>query len=144
MSLAPPRWTEEQLNEQATISAAAFRTERLAPTESWKKNYSKARAGFEALFSQLGELAPESLSDANVAQAYKLRLGESLRYLAGPPISDDDLKVIADVSTLAPGVVSSSPESVRKIFSVIEKVIDPYRFPWVLEKRSPTGPGAWS
>jgi hypothetical protein len=26
----------------------------------------------------------------------------------------------------------------RKVFSVIEQTIDPYRFPWILEKRAPT------
>lgn len=138
MSKAPPRWTSKQLAADAEKSAAAFRIERLAPTEAWKQHFIKSREGFAALFRELGELGPDKISDATLASAYKLNLGEALRYLSGPPISDDDLKILAEVPTLAPGILSHDKTKLRKVFTVIEQTIDPYRFPWVLEKRAPT------
>jgi len=129
MSKAPPRWTAKELAADAEKSAAAFRTERLAPTEAWKQHFTKSRERFVALFKELGELAANKISDAALASAYKLNLGEALRYLSGPPISDDDLKVLAEVPTLAPGVLSHDKAKLRKVFAVIEQTIDPYRFP---------------
>lgn len=138
MTKSPPRWTAKQLSAEADKSAAAFRAERLAPTEAWKQHFTKAKERFAALFKELGELAPNRISDAALASAYELKLGEALRYLSGPPISDDDLQVLADVPTLAPGTLINDATKLRKVFRVIEQTIDPYRFPWIVEKRPPT------
>jgi XamI-like restriction endonuclease len=138
MTKSPPRWTARQLSAEADKSAAAFRAERLAPTEAWKQHFTKAKERFAALFKELGELAPNRISDAALASAYKLNLGEALRYLSGPPISDDDLQVLADVPTLAPSTLSNDTTKLRRVFRVIEQTIDPYRFPWIVEKRPPT------
>jgi hypothetical protein len=73
-----------------------------------------------------------------LALAYQGNLGEALRYLAGPPISDDDLRVLADVPSLTPGVLIADKAILRKVFNVIERTIDPFRFPWVVEQRRPT------
>jgi hypothetical protein len=139
MNKAPPRWTAKQLAVDAEKSAAAFRVERLAPTEAWKQHVQQSRKRFDALFEQLGALAPDKISDETLALAYKGNLGEALRYLSGPPISDDDLKVLAKVPTLAPGVLGANKANLRNVFAVIEKTIDPFRFPWVVERRAPTG-----
>jgi XamI restriction endonuclease len=138
MSKMPLRWTAKQLHSDAAKSAAAFRSERLAPTEAWKEHFTKSNQRFVALFKELGELAPGRISDEALTSAYKLNLGEAVRYLSGPPISDDDLKVLANVPSLAPGVLVRDKAKLRQVFSIIEKTIDPYRFPWVVEGRSPT------
>jgi hypothetical protein len=91
MTRAAPRWSGAELAEDATTAAAQFRTERLAITDAWSSHYSQARAKFELLFETLDDLQKEAISDARLAEAYGLGLGEALRYLAGPPISDDDL-----------------------------------------------------
>jgi len=138
MNKIPPRWTAKQFAVDAEKSAAAFRVSRLAPTEAWKQHFTKSREHFTALFAQLGALAPDKISDASLAAAYKGNLGEVVRYLSGPPISEDDLKVLAEVTTLAPRVLSGDKVKLRKVFSVIEQTIDPYRFPWIVEGRAPT------
>jgi hypothetical protein len=43
MTSAPPRWTTSELAEDAATSAAQFRTERLAVTDSWAIHYNQAR-----------------------------------------------------------------------------------------------------
>jgi hypothetical protein len=138
MNSHPPRWTTDELREGADIAASNFRNARLSPTAAWTGHYQHARAKFEALFAQLGDLDPQHFTDSALSLAYKGQLGEALRYLAGPPISDDDLKVIADVSSLASNVLAVDHEAIRKVFNVIETVIDPFRFPWVIAQRAPT------
>lgn len=138
MSSRPPIWTEEELAFDIEVSSCNFRNERLAPTDSWQDHYHQARGKFEALFRQFDDLQLHNLSDDALALAFKYKLGEVLRYLAGPPISDDDLKVLAEVESLAPGVISKDHAAIRKVFGIIEQVIDPFRFPWVAENRRPT------
>jgi XamI restriction endonuclease len=137
MNRQPPRYSKKQLASDAEISAAAFRKERLAPTEAWKSHYTKSHELFTALFEKLDALAPEGITSATLASVYSGKLGEALRYLSGPPISDDDLKVLSEVASFAPGIISTDAVKLKKVYSVIEKTIDPYRFPWVLEKRAP-------
>ncbi|MGN4073171.1 XamI family restriction endonuclease [Burkholderia gladioli] len=133
-----PRWTTAELAEDAATASSQFRAERLAVSGSWELHYKHARGKFEQLFSKLSDLNPSAITDKNLADAYGLGLGEALRYLAGPPISDDDLQVIADVESIAPGVLKKNPEALRKVFDVIERVIDPHRFPWTEAGIAPT------
>ncbi len=138
MTSTPPRWTHAELAEDAAASAAQFRAERLAISGSWEAHYTHARDKFDLLFQQLSDLNPGAITDDKLAEAYGLGLGEALRYLAGPPISDDDLQVIADVDSMAPGVLKKNPKALRKVFEVIERVIDPKRFPWMAAGGTPT------
>lgn len=138
MTSQPPRWTEGELSEDAAFSSSQFRDARLAVTDSWDNHYDEARKKFERLFKTLKDLNPDTITDESLAKTYTLGLGEALRYLAGPPISNDDLKVIADVESIAPGVLKKSPAELRKVFDVISRVIDPHRFPWIEAGESPT------
>lgn len=134
----PPKWTHDELAAEAVVSEGLFRTGRLDITDAWAAHYSEARAKFELLFTKLGDLRADSITDASLSAVYGEKLGEALRYLAGPPISDDDLKVIAHVSSLTPSVLARDAEKVRKVYEVIERVIDPFRFPWFAGGGAPT------
>jgi hypothetical protein len=134
-----PRWSEDELTQDSVISARQFRAARLSPSPAWLEQCGKAQQKFKALFENLGDWDPDKCRDvSNLSRAYKENLGEALRYLAGPPISDDDLRVIAEVNSLAPGVLSRDNAALAKVFGVIERIIDPFRFPWVVEHRAPT------
>ncbi len=138
MTTFPLRWTAQALADAAALSAAQFRAERLAVSDSWATHYNQARDKFDLLFEKLSNLDSEAISDENLAEAYGLGLGEALRYLAGPPISDDDLRVIADVESISPGILKNNPEALRKVFGVIERVLDPHRFPWMAAGKAPS------
>jgi XamI restriction endonuclease len=138
MTSLPARWTAVELTKDAATSSAQFRTERLAVSDAWATHYNAARGKFELLFAKLNDLNPGAITDASLAEAYGLGLGEAVRYLAGPPISDDDLQIIADVDSIAPGVLQKDPEALRKVFGVIERVMDPHRFPWMEAGTAPT------
>lgn len=136
----PRRWNEAQLKKQAKLSEDLFRTGRLEASEAWAINYKAAREKFERLLEILQDLDPEHIHDTNLAKVYSEKLGEALRYLAGPPISDDDLQTIADVASLAPTALSKDLEALRKVYGVIKRVIDPYRFPWFGSGKPPSRP----
>ncbi len=134
----PPRWTEAELAEDATISADNFRSSRLAPSDLWANHYNSAYEKFEVLLEKLNDLNPGQITDAKLADVYTSKLGEALRYLAGPPISEDDLQVLSDVESLAPGVLSKDIVSLRKVYDIIARVVDPFRFPWIVAGTEPT------
>ncbi len=138
MTSAPLRWSTAELDAAATTSASQFRAERLAISGAWAKQYEEARAKFEQLFATLNDLQQVAVSDDDLAQVYDHDLGDALRYLAGPPISDDDLRVVADVDSVAAGVLKKDPEALRKVFAVIARVLDPYRFPWMATGSAPS------
>ena len=66
------------------------------------------------------------------------RLLEAFRYLAGPPISADDLKVLADARSLTKSHLERAPEDVQRLIGVVRQVLDRRRFAWVVENREPT------
>lgn len=138
MSKYPVRWSDEELANDAIKSAAQFRAERLAISDSWETHYTEARGKFELLLSTLGDLRANAITDETLATAWGNGLGEALRYLAGPPISDDDLQVIANVESLAPGVLRRDVEASRRVFEVISRVIDAHRFPWIRDGGAPS------
>lgn len=61
---------------------------------------------------------------------------EALRYLAGPPISEDDLKTLAEAS-LAPSRLAADPEMARRVIETIMTALDHRRFPWAVDGREP-------
>ena len=69
-----------------------------------------------------------------------VREGDSLtafRYLAAPPVSEDDLKTLAG-STLSAAALHGNPEEASRIRKIVLHIIDPHRFPWIGEDRAPT------
>lgn len=68
-----------------------------------------------------------------------MRDGDSRRafcYLTAPPISEDDLKTLAEAS-LAPAPLRANPESAKRIRDIVFRILDPHRFPWIGENRDP-------
>ena len=131
----PPVWTEEQLTADLSKSVELFRKERLEEDVSEYGVYFDQFLGhFETLIektvdlTQLEQNALDILTDAN--------LFTSFRYLAGPPISEDDLETIAE-ATLSPTKLKADPKMVDRVVQVIMAGLDRRRFPWVVEKREP-------
>lgn len=66
------------------------------------------------------------------------RLLEALRYLAGPPISADDLKTLVGTRGLSRGRLQRDEGLIRRIIDTVLIGLDKRRFPWVLENREPS------
>jgi hypothetical protein len=138
MTRSPTRWATEELAEEAAAAAQRFRAERMAVSNSWETHYNQAQNKFNSLFEKLSRLEPGAITHDKLVDVHVSGLGEALRYLAGPPISEADLQVIAGVDSMALGVLKRSPDALRRVFGVIENVIDPHRFPWVKAGLAPT------
>lgn len=132
----PPRWNGEQLEHDRLLAIELFRTERLQePLEDYLDAFDEYRTHVETLLeatvdlTQLSEHAIEVLTDT--------RLLEAFRYLAGPPISRDDLAILAE-ATLSPQRLRAEPELVQRVVHVVLLGLDRRRFVWVSEDREPT------
>lgn len=120
------------LQELAALRLEAiknFRAERLEePLEDYLEAFDTYLGTTEELLeasvdlTELGERATEIATNKSLLK--------TLRYIAAPPISDDDLKVLADVKSLAPGALKKNAAAIRDIVQTIMVAIDRKRFTW--------------
>jgi hypothetical protein len=136
MPIPPPRWTEADLEAARQTAIEAFRTERMQePLEAYLEAFDEYRGAVEELLEATVDLT--QLSDASEQVLTDSALLEAVRYLAGPPISSDDLKVLANVESLAAGRLRADPEMAQSVIDTVLLALDRRRFPWVAEARDP-------
>lgn len=132
----PPRWTDEELEADRQAAIAKFRRERLEePLEQYLENFDAYRGDVEELLEATIDLTQLSPLDPAVLSNKRLIL--ALRYMAGPPISEDDLKVLAEEASLAPSRLKKDPGMAQKVVDTVLIAIDRGRFPWIVEGREP-------
>jgi len=132
----PPRWSADDFQRDRDLAADTFRKERMSePLEVYGEVYEARRDAFDDLVERTVDLtllrymAVEVLSDP--------ALLEVVRYVAGPPISADDLMTVAEAS-LAQSRLAASPEMAERVMETILLGLDARRFPWLNEGRPPT------
>jgi len=132
----PPQWTSEELEQDRLQAIELFRRRRMEePLEQYLAHFDECQGAVEELLeatvdlSELGPSLPELLSEP--------RLLEVFRYLAGPPLSADDLKVVAETQ-LSRQSLRKNPAAIERMRSVVLSGLDRRRFPWVIEAREPT------
>jgi hypothetical protein len=131
-----PPWDTDRLETDRQAAIEVFRKERMTePLEQYVEAFDDYRGAVEDLLettvdlSQLAYLAVDVLTDPALLDA--------VRYLAGPPLSRDDLQVIAEVTSLAPGRLRAEPDMARQVIETVLLGLDRRRFPWVVEDREP-------
>ena len=135
--IEPPAWTREQLDIDRLKSIAIFRNERMEePLEDYLEAFDGYRGYIEESLETTVDLS--RLETTALAVLTDAHLLEAFRYLAAPPISADDLKVLAEAPSLAKGRLQSKPEDVKRVIEVVRLVLDRRRFAWVVENRDPT------
>lgn len=133
----PPVWTSEQLDTERAKSSAAFSKERLEePLEDYLEAFDTYQGYVEEVLEATVDLS--ELDSAALDVLCDPRLQEAFRYLGAPPISADDLKVLADASSLNASRLRRSPDDVQRIIGVVRQVLDRRRFAWVVDRREPT------
>ena len=133
----PPRWTAERLQHDLAVAIELFRKHRMEePLEDYLDAFEDCRDHVETLLERTVDLTDLGASAVDVLTDRKLLY--AFRYLAGPPISDADLKTVAEAASLAPSVLRGDPELVQRIVRVVLMGLDRRRFPWVREDRDPT------
>ena len=134
---APPVWLSHELDRERLKAIAVFRRERTEePLEDYLESFDLYQRFVEELLETTLDLsewessALEVLTEPNLLEAF--------RYIAAPPISEDDLKVLAEAPSLAKGRLKTRPHDVEKLLGVVRSVLDRRRFAWVVERREST------
>lgn len=132
----PTPWTEAQLEQQRLAATEIFRRKRMEePLEQYIQHFDEYQGVVEELLESTVDLTDLNSRLIEVLTAPKLL--EAFRYLAGPPISDDDLKVVAEAK-LSRQQIRKDPAMVERIKQVVLDGLDRRRFPWVIDNREPT------
>lgn len=133
----PPDWSDEQLNAGLTKAIGLFRQERMEePLEAYLGFFDTYQGTVEDLLETSVDLAR---LDSTIDQVLgDKKLLEAFRYLAGPPISHDDLKVLSEARSFSRKRMKEDPEIARRALDVVRDVLDRRRFPWVKENREPS------
>jgi hypothetical protein len=136
VSLSPPRWSADQLEAGRSKAIELFREQRMAePLEDYLAHFQEVRVTVENLLEETVDLS--RLRDEAVDILSDGALQEAVRYLAGPPISADDLKVVAE-AVLSGKALTADPGMAQRVIDTIMLGLDRQRFPWVSEDREPT------
>lgn len=139
--IKPPVWTSEELNKLRADAIANFRDERMRePLEKYLEAFDKRQGDIEELLERLVDMTDvDNLDDLSILETLsKEESLDAFRYLAGPPVSADDLKVLADAKSLTPKALRNDHAMARTIFQTVLQGLDRRRFPWVTQKREPT------
>lgn len=136
MTVTPPRWTIEELTTEAEYAVEVFRqTRESEPLDVYLEFFEASRSDAEDVFERTVDL--ERL-DSEAASLLPLKhYFYVLRYLVGPPISDDDLETVVGKEAFAQATKGQDP-GVSQVVSALLSNIDSRRFPWVRENREPT------
>lgn len=133
----PPTSTREQLDADRLTAISIFRKERIEePLEDYLEAFDKYQGYIEELLETTVDLA--ELEGQALEVLTDPRLLEAFRYLAAPPISSDDLKILAEATSLTKGQLRKRPDDVKRLVQTVRLVLDRRRFAWVVERREPT------
>ena len=134
----PTKWTSQQLEDDAGKATAIFRRERLDETlELYSRFIDEFVPVFQSIIEKLPRLSTEPLDPATVADMLRNKNSRiAFRYLAAPPISEDDLKTLAE-TTLSIAALERNLDQARRVRDIVLHIIDPHRFPWIVESRDP-------
>lgn len=134
--IAPPRWSEKELDAERIRAQEIFRQERIQePLEDYLEAFEQYQGAVEDLLetttdlTRIDETAIDVLTDPALLEAF--------RYLPGPPISADDLKIVAE-ALLSPMRLRRDPAMAARVIHVVRVGLDRRRFPWAAEGREPS------
>ena len=135
----PRRWTLTELGQDAETAKREFRQTRLRePVEHYSAFFRSFAPIAAATIDRLGQLMADPIDARAVAeQVSDENQRVAFRYLAAPPISDDDLKNLAETTLRAPALRDDEAQAGR-VRDVVSQLLDPHRFPWIAERRAPT------
>ncbi len=143
VSPTPIVWTDDQLEIEAQKALEEFVDRRLAePGGKYLMHVAARRAAIFRLFAALSGINPANPDPAAVRTVLlDEEMFDALRYVAGPPVSEDDLGVLVtrNIKGLNKTDLRDEKSSLPvNVLNLICKLADPFRFPWVAAQRPPT------
>jgi len=133
----PPRWSDEQFEDDRKKSIHIFRENRMQePIGQYLEAFKISQHAIDTLLETTVDLT--ALLDRAVDVLTDVNLLPAVRYLAGPPISTDDLRTLAFDVSLTASLLRANPDTAKQVMEVILANVDSARFPWISEDREPT------
>lgn len=133
----PPTWTKNDLTTDLARAIDRFRRERLEePLEAYLGIFDVYQGVFEELLESTTDLTRLTAEAVDVLSSEHLM--EAFRYLAGPPISLDDLKTVAEATSFAKKRLQMDSDLAKRTVELVMMALDRRRFPWLSEGREPT------
>ncbi len=134
---SPPIWTENELDHERVRALEHFRQVRLTePLELYLELFDEYQGVVEEVLEQTVDLG--RLRDEAVDLLGDERKLEVIRYLSGPPVSEDDLKTLIRAQSLAASRFESDPALLDRLVTFIQDWHDRRRFPWLNESWEPS------
>ena len=133
-------WQAGEVAADVGAARNEFRSRRLGePLARYLAAFDDAQAVHAELIAGLeGALALDIAGVALLARLWATDAGRAAyRYLAAPPISEDDLETLAEAK-LAPRSARQGNPALARMADVMRTTLDPRRFPWVAQARAPT------
>jgi len=120
------------MEAEAERGLTTFVRNRLAEGSApYCRAFEDARPIVARLFAQTQDL----LNLATAASHEEASLNDALRYLFGPPLSKDDL---ATLTKNLHSELTTKNNSNQAILALVQKFIDPFRFPWLKTGAQPS------
>jgi len=134
----PTKWSLDQLKVDINTAKDIFRKNRVKePLEAYVLFFDEFRPIFEELIRDLDTIIKHKLDRSLLTEIVSDdQKRAAFRYLAAPPISDDDLKTLAE-SKLSRSALIEDKEALRRVRDSVLHILDPKRFPWIAERRQP-------
>lgn len=141
-SKEPKVWSTDELATEAQKALEEFVDRRLK--EPGGKYATQVRARRKAIIRLFKILSGVDPTKPNPEVVRSIVLNEdlfaALRYVAAPPVSEDDLGVLVTrkIVPLSKTAIRESDELTLKVLALLCRLADPFRFPWVAAKRTPS------
>ena len=128
--IEPPFWDQDELETASAEAERHFRQTRYTePLEDYLEFFDRYRGIVEEVLEQTVDLT--KLDDCALELMLDKRRLEVLRYLTGPPVSEDDLKVLTRTRSLSATALRNNPELVDNVTEFLHDWHDRRRFPWL-------------
>ena len=135
--IAPPTWSKAALDKARGRAEEHFRQGRhTEPLELYLDLFDEYQGIVEEVLEETVDLT--QVQPHIVALFSDPRKQEVMRYLSGPPVSEDDLKILLQARSLAPKRIADDPVLLDSIVSFIRDWHDRRRFPWLSLSTEPT------
>jgi hypothetical protein len=133
------KWTPQEIVADVATARDLFRQRRLGePMQRYLEAFDALDRANRKLTPKLADLFADPV-DADLVASFVRDddLLTALRYLAAPPISQDDLETLSG-EKLSWTRIRSAPEKAKAVRDIIVAILDPKRYPWTKERRKPT------
>lgn len=132
------KWSSADIRADSARAREAFRDRRIGePGERYLQAFQVIERANRTLAPRLSRLFEEPLDvDLLVSVVKDRELLSAFRYLAAPPVSEDDLETLSG-ARLAWTQLKSNPAKAKAIRDVVASILDIKRFGWLRERRDP-------